>query len=593
MTLALKCDKIKISVLLRKKGMVLEMNKKILSTFIVFTMLANLVLGNTVGFEHNLILPAATPYTDKSSEAVNVRLMARDNSSWNNHNPYMSESIAITPDSGPYTLKIDNIDAFSLVDLALKEENSNFCTGETSNCYGRNDCFFALSKKYPPSWSYYTSIKYESVIINGNIDALAAPVNMWAAEWDWVKKTGDYFTSPLWNGWVEDARVLTGVGSLNGGSQGVSFLLPGLAFIDTIEVTFYVEQHTPCHTCGNWFCVCCDCGECARCLYEPCCEYCCCCYECHSDGYCGCCNCDPCMSEECCFCMECPGCEICFFPCCGWCCKQFGECEGACRNCCSCTHPSEPCDECLYCTLCRWCYNLECTCIPCDDCDKFPCECRPTFLLDLIGNEYGEWISIAGAIAGKKSINPGLIKGVRFTFEMDEFECDGEHWYTYNEGSISETEKLDGCMYVCVYGPIYESKLFCYKDKKSHTYEFEADFSIWGIMVHAVSVFEGNNGRVLIEVLGEKGVVLRLGQQELCKCCETLVNPGKPGHVLGGEKIAVGDALEILKNIVGMENRIDKCNNAWDASRIVTKKGKPKIADALEILKHLVGMKKL
>jgi hypothetical protein len=74
-----------------------------------------------------------------------------------------------------------------------------------------------------------------------------------------------------------------------------------------------------------------------------------------------------------------------------------------------------------------------------------------------------------------------------------------------------------------------------------------------------------------------------------CKLCEKLPNPGVKGHVLGGEGIEIFDALEILKHIVGIDNKIDNCDNALQAA-LITDGETPTIFDALEILKHLIGM---
>ena len=80
-----------------------------------------------------------------------------------------------------------------------------------------------------------------------------------------------------------------------------------------------------------------------------------------------------------------------------------------------------------------------------------------------------------------------------------------------------------------------------------------------------------------------------------CERCPICVSGEPPilGHILGGSVITISDALEILKNLVGMENRIDDCVNALNAALIVANRptqGMTTISDALEILKKLVGI---
>jgi Leucine-rich repeat (LRR) protein len=65
------------------------------------------------------------------------------------------------------------------------------------------------------------------------------------------------------------------------------------------------------------------------------------------------------------------------------------------------------------------------------------------------------------------------------------------------------------------------------------------------------------------------------------------------GQILQAGKISIFDALEILKYIVGIDNVIEKSEDALNASLITQRsraKGKPAIFDALEILKHIVGI---
>ena len=81
------------------------------------------------------------------------------------------------------------------------------------------------------------------------------------------------------------------------------------------------------------------------------------------------------------------------------------------------------------------------------------------------------------------------------------------------------------------------------------------------------------------------------------RCCESCVQEyaGKPGHVLGESTIGIMDALEILKSLAGIPNKIDDCANALAAS-LITEASQtaatpaPGIMDALEILKKLAGI---
>ncbi|MCL2037235.1 MAG: leucine-rich repeat protein [Oscillospiraceae bacterium] len=73
-----------------------------------------------------------------------------------------------------------------------------------------------------------------------------------------------------------------------------------------------------------------------------------------------------------------------------------------------------------------------------------------------------------------------------------------------------------------------------------------------------------------------------------CDCCIPEF-AGKPGHVLGGNKVTIGDALEILKYLAKMTSKINSCENSFNAALIISKE-KPAIGDVLEILKKLAGM---
>ena|GEM_PF-5890039 len=68
-----------------------------------------------------------------------------------------------------------------------------------------------------------------------------------------------------------------------------------------------------------------------------------------------------------------------------------------------------------------------------------------------------------------------------------------------------------------------------------------------------------------------------------------VVSAEQKGRVLGNANVGIADALEILKYLAGMDSKIEKGNDAWNAARI-TYKNTPDIGDVLEILKYLAGM---
>ena len=65
--------------------------------------------------------------------------------------------------------------------------------------------------------------------------------------------------------------------------------------------------------------------------------------------------------------------------------------------------------------------------------------------------------------------------------------------------------------------------------------------------------------------------------------------------VSGGDEISIGDALEILKYLAGLDNVIDDDDNALAAAIIVDagESTAPTIGDALEILKYLAGLENM
>jgi hypothetical protein len=61
------------------------------------------------------------------------------------------------------------------------------------------------------------------------------------------------------------------------------------------------------------------------------------------------------------------------------------------------------------------------------------------------------------------------------------------------------------------------------------------------------------------------------------------------GHVLGNATIGVGDALAILRYLVGRPNPISNSEGSFQAALIVSTE-KPAVQDALQILRHLAGL---
>jgi len=65
------------------------------------------------------------------------------------------------------------------------------------------------------------------------------------------------------------------------------------------------------------------------------------------------------------------------------------------------------------------------------------------------------------------------------------------------------------------------------------------------------------------------------------------------GHILSNDKaIGIGDALEILKYLAGINSVIVNCDRAWNAA-LITNCRQPTISCALEILKRLAGIRSM
>jgi hypothetical protein len=83
-----------------------------------------------------------------------------------------------------------------------------------------------------------------------------------------------------------------------------------------------------------------------------------------------------------------------------------------------------------------------------------------------------------------------------------------------------------------------------------------------------------------------------------CNNCKNCPDCGFHGGRFGFGRVtnanttpAVGDALAILRFLVGLSNPIDTCNDARAAANIITPGlGDPVIGDALAILRHIIGL---
>ena len=234
---------------------------------------------------------------------------------------------------------------------------------------------------------------------------------------------------------------------------------------------------------------------------------------------------------------------------------------------------------------CPWCAE------PCDGCKKRPCACR-TFRAKIIG---GSWSIDNVAVTGDEvsprsnSINPELIKAVRFTFDMPGYKCG------IDENDPSSTECPKNCMAVAALGGggihQWTQHNFCYKEQQVIFLDLEAlgwDPAEGWLKLGAACWIPGNDGTVLVEVLGENGKRLRWGQQVLDEEEFTLGLITKKSQEDGKPRVA--DALEILKELVGMRPNYAEDNPAAWITPQSAKDEKPAVRDALEILKELVGM---
>jgi hypothetical protein len=75
----------------------------------------------------------------------------------------------------------------------------------------------------------------------------------------------------------------------------------------------------------------------------------------------------------------------------------------------------------------------------------------------------------------------------------------------------------------------------------------------------------------------------------------TKIMPVRMGAIIDGENVTIGDALEVLKYLVGLQNVISsngRDSRQWNAA-LITGGDTPMIGDALEILKHIAGMESM
>ncbi|MCL1788853.1 MAG: hypothetical protein FWG33_00670 [Oscillospiraceae bacterium] len=240
----------------------MKTKKRTLSLFLAFAMILSLV-------------PAATVPATASGDSYKVQLMARTGTGeWiTNLYPYKSTTTldldGNTGTNEKHTLKIENIGEESLISLSLRAEGTSWCDwGDADDpdkrrCKGTGgmtDTDFFECPNCHVTWGDYlapgyvdkdesgrfgqTVIRYTKVTINGNINALAKPVNVPLLSTH-LEETG-HASADLWNGWYKPAQRLTGIEQSPGNQS--SFWLPNGNNIDSIEVEFevlLVDGHYP------------------------------------------------------------------------------------------------------------------------------------------------------------------------------------------------------------------------------------------------------------------------------------------------------------------------------------------------------------
>ncbi|MCL2071948.1 MAG: cellulase family glycosylhydrolase [Oscillospiraceae bacterium] len=274
-----------------------------------------------------------------------------------------------------------------------------------------------------------------------------------------------------------------------------------------------------------------------------------------------------------------------------------------------CSHPGgDPlkCDWCVETVTPSWC-----------ECGEKPCTC-PTFFLEVTGGggrAFTQRHVMGDSVSPQSnSINPAIMRAVRFTYDIPDFTCESD-----------EDEPCGGCVSVVAFGGGISwnagQRDFCYLQQQSITIDLNelgwengsTEGRGYWLLVGAASWNDDNDAFVLVEILGENGVVLRLGQQELdeeCDCDLIICSACNPngefalGAVRGGAitdgkmTVDIFDVLELLKFIVGMNNVMTDTDNpdkdkAMRAA-VISEQGKtaeaPTIFCVLEILKYIVGM---
>ena len=173
-----------------------------------------------------------------------------------------------------------------------------------------------------------------------------------------------------------------------------------------------------------------------------------------------------------------------------------------------CTHPNGSSDT------CDWCNP------GCGDCGKLPCECKTVRLN--VGSNTFTTRHIQGNDAGQNSINPALMRKIRFTFDLPNFACGTD----LNPNG----DPCGNCLSVVAYGNGIAwsagqgQRDLCYKKQKSITIDLnelgwkdgveeDRPGGYWLMVGSACWIAGYNGGTVLVEVIGEDDVVLSLGQQ--------------------------------------------------------------------------------
>jgi hypothetical protein len=206
--------------------------------------------------------------------------------------------------------------------------------------------------------------------------------------------------------------------------------------------------------------------------------------------------------------------------------------------------------------------------------------------------------------------------GNRLEFRVNEGGVPAQTAFAFQGGGVGSGGKVilgDGITIPAPQTPVAENPLFAGAVAYNNCDINEREGLIVGSVAFIGNVPEGTllfslnvNGTGRVRVIGEVYLIddidtskVNIGfldisvSNDFCDDCDVCKGNVIPGHILGKNDATIFDALEVLKDIVGMPNAIDDCESARTASLLTLNsraKGEPGIFDALEILKHIVGM---